>query len=146
MTMRALSESEIKKFLSEWTWGTLIAIDGDGPYAIELSYAFDGDCIYCGSMPDGRMSRCITNNSRVAFKICDSTRDTSRFRAAIAEGTVRKMTERAEIVKGLEVLYKKLGFPASRIEKRADQLCVPGKSSSFYRIGITALGGRAIGY
>jgi len=34
MTMRALAESEIKKFLTEWTWGTLIAVDGDGPYAI----------------------------------------------------------------------------------------------------------------
>ena len=144
--MRALSESEIKKFLSEWTWGTLIAIDGDGPYAIELSYAFDGEFIYCGSMPDGRMSRCIANGSRVAFKICDSTKDTSRFRAAIAEGTVKKLTQREEIVKGLEVLYKKLGFPASRIEKRADLLCIQGKSASFYRIGIAALGGRAIGY
>lgn len=144
--MRALSEGEIKKFLTEWTWGTLIAIDGDGPYAIELSYAFDGDFIYCGSMPGGRMSRCIRNNSRVAFKICDSTEDTSRFRAAIAEGTVKKLTEREEIVKGLGVLYNKLGFPASRIEKRADQLCAPGKVSGFYRIGITALGGRAIGY
>ncbi len=144
--MRALSESEIKKFLSDWTWGTLIAVDGDGPYAVELSYAFDGDRIYCGSMPDGRMSRCITNGSKVAFKICDSTRDTARFRAAIAEGTVRKLTGRAEIVAGLGVLYKKLGFPASRIETRADQLCEPGRSSSFYRIDIASLGGRAIGY
>jgi nitroimidazol reductase NimA-like FMN-containing flavoprotein (pyridoxamine 5'-phosphate oxidase superfamily) len=97
-------------------------------------------------MPDGRMSRCIANGSRVAFKICDSTKDTSRFRAAIAEGTVRKMIRREEIVQGLTVLYKKLGFPPSRIEKRADQLCAQGTGSSFYRIDITALGGRAIGY
>jgi nitroimidazol reductase NimA-like FMN-containing flavoprotein (pyridoxamine 5'-phosphate oxidase superfamily) len=144
--MRALSESEIKKFLSEWTWGTLIAIDGDGPYAIELSYAFDGNCIYCGSMPGGRMSRCIEGGSRVAFKICDTNEDTSRFRAAIAEGTVRKMIRREEIVQGLTVLYKKLGFPPSRIERRADQLCAQGTVSSFYRIDITALGGRAMGY
>lgn len=143
--MRALSESEITKFLTEWTWGTLIAVDGEGPYAVELSYAFEGSVIYCGSMPGGRMSRCITNNSRVAFKICDSTEDTSRFRAVIAEGTVQKLTDREEIVKGLAVLYKKLGFPASRIEKRADQLCAMGNASSFYRIEISALGGRAIG-
>lgn len=144
--MRALSESEIKEFLSEWTWGTLIAIDGDGPYAIELSYAFDGNCIYCGSMPGGRMARCIESGKRAAFKICDSAQDTARFRAAIAEGTVRKMIRREEIVRGLTVLYKKLGFPPSRIEKRADQLCAQGAGTSFYRIDITALGGRAIGY
>ena len=33
--------------------GTLIAIDNDRPYAIELSYATDGEFIYCGSMPAG---------------------------------------------------------------------------------------------
>jgi len=143
--MRALSESEIKKFLSEWTWGTLIAVDGDGPYAIELSYAFDDNCIYCGSMPGGRMARCIDSGKRVAFKICDSSRDASRFRAAIAEGIVKKMIRREEIVQGLTVLYKKLGFPPTRIEKRADQLCAQDTDSSFYRIDITALGGRTIG-
>lgn len=43
--MRAMSDSEIKQFLDEWTWGTLIVVDGDKPYAIELSYATDGDFI-----------------------------------------------------------------------------------------------------
>jgi nitroimidazol reductase NimA-like FMN-containing flavoprotein (pyridoxamine 5'-phosphate oxidase superfamily) len=140
-----MSEHEIKKFLDEWTWGTLIAIDGDKPYAIELSYATDGEFIYCGSMPGGRMTQCIKDNARVAFKVCDCPKDTSRFRAVIVEGPVKKLTQKDEIVKGLRVLYKKLGFPESRIEPRAAQLTA-STESSFYRIAIKELGGRAIGY
>jgi len=140
-----MSENEIRKFLDEWTWGTLFAIDNDKPYAIELSYATDGEFIYCGSMPGGRMARCIKDNANVAFKICDSSKDTSRFRAVIVEGQVRKLTRKDEIVKGLRVLYKKLGLPESRIEPRAAQLTA-SKESSFYRIAIKELGGRAIGY
>jgi nitroimidazol reductase NimA-like FMN-containing flavoprotein (pyridoxamine 5'-phosphate oxidase superfamily) len=143
--MRHLSESEIRQFLDEWTWGTLIAIEGDKPYAVEVSYATDGEFIYCGSMPGGRMSRCIRNNANVAFKVCNSTRDTSKFRAVIVEGQVEKLTERGEIIKGLRVLYKKLGFPESRIEPRADQLTSRAEESSFYRITVKELGGRTIG-
>ena len=65
--MRNMTEKEIKDFIEEWTWGTLIAIDNDKPYAIELSYATDGEFIYCGSMPGGRMTRCIKNNANMYF-------------------------------------------------------------------------------
>ena len=143
--MKNMSEKEIRKFLEEWTWGTLIAIDNDRPYAIELSYASDSEFIYCGSMPGGRMARCIKDNTNVIFKICDCPRDTSRFRAVIVEGPVRKLTRKDEIVKGLRVLYKKLGIPESRIEPRSAQLTASNESS-FYRIAIKELGGRAIGY
>jgi nitroimidazol reductase NimA-like FMN-containing flavoprotein (pyridoxamine 5'-phosphate oxidase superfamily) len=142
--MRALSESEIKEFINEWTWGTLIAIEGDKPYAIEVSFATDGEFIYCGSMPGGRMSHCIKDNSNVAFKVCDSSKDTSKFRAAIVEGQIKKLTERNEIIRGLRELYKKLGFPDSRIESRADQLTAKPDESSFYRISINTLGGKTI--
>jgi len=144
--MRSLSESEIKQFLNEWTWGTIIT-GGDKPYAIELSYATDGEFIYCGSMPGGRMSRSVKDDTNAVFKVCDCPKDTSVFRAVIVEGKVKKLTERDEIVKGLRVLYKKLGVPESRIEPRADQLT--GRSSdksSFYRLSMLELGGVAIGY
>jgi hypothetical protein len=58
---------------------------------------------------------------------------------------VKKLTEKDEIVKGLRVLYKKLGLPESRIEPRSNQL-IASKVASFYRIAIKELGGRAIGY
>ena len=144
--MRSLSQSEIKEFLDEWTWGTLIVLDDDKPYAIEVSYATDGVFVYCSSMPGGRMSRCIKNNSNVSFKVCDASKDTSKFRAVIVEGSVDKLTQRDEIVKGLQVLYRKMGLPESRIDERADQLTLKADQSSFYRITIKDMGGRVMGY
>ena len=92
------------------------------------------------------MSQCVKDNTNVVFKVCESSKDTSTFRAVIAEGTVKKLTQREEIVSGLRVLYKKLGLPDSRIEPRADQLTAQAPESSFYRIKIKDIGGRAIGY
>ena len=145
--MRSIPESDIRQFLDEWTWGTLITVDGDKPYAIELSYATDGEHIYCGSMPGGRMSRCVKDNSNAIFKVCDCPKDTSIFRAVIVEGQLKKLTKREEIIKGLRVLYRKLGIPESRIEPRANQLSARSEEeSSFYCISMEKLGGRAIGY
>ena len=55
--MRAMTEKEIRDFIEEWTWGTLIGVEGDQPYAVENTYATDGNNIYCGSMPGGKMAR-----------------------------------------------------------------------------------------
>jgi len=140
-----MSEKEIRDFIRDKTWGTLIAVDKDGPYAVELAYASDDEYIYCGSMPDGRMLRCVRNNQSVAFKICESSEDMSQFRAVIVEGKCKILTDRDEIVKGLAVLYKKLGMPESRIEKRADQLTADKDKISFYRIPLRGLGGRCAG-
>lgn len=144
--MKSLSQIEINEFLDEWTWGTLIVLDDDKPYAIEVSYATDGVFVYCSSMPGGRMSRSIKNNSSVSFKVCDASKDTSKFRAVIVEGSVDKLTQRDEIVEGLQVLYRKMGLPESRIDERADQLTLKADQSSFYRITIKDMGGRVMGY
>ena len=73
-------------------------------------------------------------------------KDTSIFRAVIVEGHLKKLTKRQEIIKGLRVLYRKLGIPESRIEPRANQLSArSAEECSFYRISMKDLGGRAIG-
>ncbi len=141
--MRPLSETGIRQLLNEWTWGTLIVIDGDRPYAIETSYAADSKFIYCSSMPGGRMSRCVKDDAHVAFKVCDSGKDTSKSRAVIIEGEIKRLTQKEDIIKGIEILYKKLGLPESNIEPRADQLTEKAEESSFYRIAIKEFGGRA---
>lgn len=40
--MKTLSDEEVRDFIEEWTWGTIIAVDGNKPYAIEISYGSDG--------------------------------------------------------------------------------------------------------
>jgi len=40
--MRDMQHTEIIDFIRYFTWGTLIGVEGDKPYAVELSYGFDG--------------------------------------------------------------------------------------------------------
>ena len=43
--MKVLSEKEIRDFIEEWTWGTITAVDGDKPYAIEVSVQMENTFI-----------------------------------------------------------------------------------------------------
>ena len=70
--MKKMTEKEIRDFVEEWAWGTIIAVDGDKPYAIEVSYGSDGKHIYFGSRPNGKMAKCIRENQNIIFKICDA--------------------------------------------------------------------------
>ena len=143
--MKTLSEDEIRQLMDEMVWGTLIAIDDGQPYAIETSFATDGEFLYTGSKYGGRMNKCIEKNPTVTFKICDSTKDAKLFRAAIVESEAKILTERDEIVQCLRAIYKKLGLPESRIEERAEKITAQTGSLSLYRMPLKKLGGVASG-
>ncbi len=143
--MRTLSDNEIRQLMDEMRWGTLIAIDDGQPYAIETSFATDGEFLYTGSKYGGRMNKCIEKNPTVTFKICDSTKDVKLFRAAIVESEAKILTERDEIVQCLRAIYKKLGLPESRIEERAEKITAQTGSLSLYRMPLKKLGGVASG-
>ena len=143
--MRTLSENDIHQLMDEMIWGTLIAIDGGQPYAIETSFATDDRFLYTGSKFGGRMNKCIEKNPMVTFKICDSTKDAKSFRAAIVESEAKILTDRNEIVQCLRTIYKKLGLPGSRIDERADKIAAKNGSLSLYRMPLKNLGGVASG-
>jgi len=143
--MKKMPENEIRQLMDEIVWGTLIALDDKQPYAIETSFATDGNFLYTGSKCGGRMNRCIEKNSTVTFKICDSTRDAKLFRAAIIESEATILTERDEIMQCLRIIYKKLGLPESRLEERADKITARTGSLSLYRMPLEKLAGVASG-
>ena len=143
--MRTMSESEIRQLMDKMVWGTLIAIDDGQPYAIETSFAVDEQFLYTGSKFAGRMNRCIEINPTVTFKICDSTADAKLFQAAIVESEAKILTERDDILQCLNIIYKKLGLPESRIEERANSITSQSGSLSLYRIPLKKLAGVASG-
>ena len=143
--MKKMSENEIRQLMDEIVWGTLIALDGKQPYAVETSFATDDRFLYTGSKCGGRMNKCIEKNSTVTFKICDSTSDAKLFRAAIVESEAKILTERDEIMNCLRIIYKKLGLPESRIEERADKITARTGSLSLYRMPLEKLAGVASG-
>ncbi len=142
--MRDMTEQEIRNFIREWTWGTLIGVEGNKPYAVELSYGTDGEYIYCGSMPGGRMARCIIANPNVVFKICDSDRSYSRWRAVIIEGRAERLTDYADILYSVRCIARQRGLPENTFDRIARRVANDPESNSI-RLPIKVFGGRISG-
>jgi len=142
--MRDMTEKEIRNFIREWAWGTLIGTEENKPYAVELSYGTDGEYIYCGSMPGGRMARCIIANPNVVFKICDSDRSYSRWRAVIIEGKAERLTNYDDILYSVRCIAKQRGFPENAFDNIARRVANDPASNSI-RLPIKVFGGRISG-
>ena len=142
-----LSDDSTKEILSEATNGTLSLIDSDGsPYGVPLSFVYDGDShIYFHCAPTGHKIDCIEHCPDCSFCVIGQDKImpaefTSYFRSVIVKGTIRRMTETDEIIKGLHLLCEKYSpgiDPTHEIEKflnhvavlRLDILSMTGKES-----------------
>lgn len=143
--MRPMTSEEIIEFIKHYTWGTLIGVEPDGsPYAVELSYGFDGTCIYCGSRPGGRMARCIKNSQKVAFKICDSDRSYASYTAVIVEAVAERLSSRAGILASVRCIARQRGLNEKAFDGVVDHVAGnPGSNS--LRIPLTAISGVTTG-
>lgn len=139
--MRQMSHEEIIDFVGYYTWGTLIGVEPDGrPYAVELSYGFDGAFLYCGSRPGGRMARCIAANPRIAFKICESDRSYASYTAVIVEGAAERLTGRADILASVRCIARQRGLNERAFDGIVDRVAGnPGANS--LRIPVATVSG-----
>lgn len=147
--MKIMSEKEIRNFIEEWTWGTIIAVDGDKPYAIEVSYGSDGKHVYCGSRPDGIMARCIKANPNVIFKICDADKFYPSWRAVSIIAKTERLTKREDILYGMRTIAKRVIYTAKKtkrsekdFEKIGEMMAANPETSSAIRIPIEDFSGR----
>jgi len=139
--MREMNKEEIMEFIKSWAWGTLIGVEGDKPYAIEVSYGTDGKYIYCGSMPGGRMARCLRANNNVVFKICDSDRTSRKYRAVIIEGKAEQLTNYDDMLSSLRSIARQVELRETALDDIAKR-CSQNQESNCVRIPIKACGGR----
>ena len=140
--MRDMTEKEIRNFIAEWRWGMILGVDGNKPYAVEVSYASDDNYIYCGSRPGGRMARCIKSNSNAAFKICDSDPEHRKWRAAIVEGVAERMTEKKDILFFVRLLAKKMGRPEKSFDGLAERIASNPDEANSIKIPLRVMSGK----
>jgi nitroimidazol reductase NimA-like FMN-containing flavoprotein (pyridoxamine 5'-phosphate oxidase superfamily) len=140
--MRDMTEKEIRDFIEEWTWGTLIGVEGDKPYAIENTYASDGKYIYCGSMPGGRMAKCIKKSANVVYKICNADKEYREWKAVIIEGKAERLTKKEDILFAVRLIAKKRGLPEKQYDSIAEEMASNPEESNCIRIPIKVIGGR----
>ena len=140
--MREMTEKEIRDFIVEWRWGTILAVEDNKPYAVEVSYATDDNHLYCGSRPGGRMAKCIKSNANAAFKICDSDPEHKKWRAVIIEGVAERLTNKEDILYFVRLLSKKMGRPENAFDALADKIAENPEESNSTKIPLKVMGGR----
>ena len=108
-----LSEEAIQKVLYQGTSGVL-AVSGDDayPYAVPLSYVYDGEKIYFHSAKSGHKIDAVSQNPKASFCVIDQDQIvpeeyTTYFRSVIVFGTIRILHDEAEKREAIEKLAVK---------------------------------------
>lgn len=133
---QALSPEENVDVLNRGTSGVLAVSGDDGyPYAVPLSYVYDGSKIYFHCAKSGHKLDAIRGNDKVSFCVIDQDqvvpeRYTSYFRSVIVFGKVRVLDDDGEkliAVEKLALKYAPHDNAVNRqetIEREWNQLCM----------------------
>lgn len=105
-----LSKEKCMEVLQNGTSGVLaLAGDDDYPYALPISYVYDGESIYFHSAKSGHKIDAINRNSKASFCIIDQDqiipeKYTSFFRSVIVFGSIEILKNEQEIFAAIEKL------------------------------------------
>ena len=133
---QALSPEECAAILNRGTSGVL-ALSGDGgyPYAVPLSYGYDGARLYFHCAQSGHKLDAIRRNSRASFCVVDQDQVvpqeyTSYYRSVIVFGNIRILEtdeEKRTAIERLALKYAPDDSAANRqnmIEREWEPLCM----------------------
>ncbi len=120
---QALGVDACREVLSRGTSGVLALLgDGGWPYAVPMSYTFDGEKLYFHCAREGHKLDAIRREARASFCVVD--RDevvpeeyTTYFRSVIVFGRVRILEDEAQMRAAIELLARRY-FPQDSAENR----------------------------
>lgn len=131
---QALSFEECSEVLRQGTSGVLAVYDGQTPYAVPLSYVWDGEKIFFHCAKAGHKLDAIAHNDSVSFCVIGlddvhGAEYTTYFRSVIVFGKVRVLTDDGERRRALELLSQRYrpGFEEemhAAIERDLARVCV----------------------
>lgn len=129
-----LPDEYTKEILSDATSGTLALIAPDGsPYCVPLNFVYDGGYhIYFHCALTGHKMECIEYCSDCSFCVIGLDKImpaefTSYFRSVIVKGSIMRIADADEIIKGLHLLCEKYSpeiDPTHEIEKFLSHVAV----------------------
>lgn len=108
-----LSKEECDRILYNGTWGVLALHGDDGyPYAVPVSYVYDGEKLLFHSAKNGHKIDAIIKNAAASFCVIDQDQIvpeeyTTYFRSIIAFGKIRILEDDAEKRSAIEKLAVK---------------------------------------
>ena len=119
---QALSQQEIAQILQQETSGVL-ALIGDEvyPYAVPISYVYDGEKLYFHSAKSGRKLDAIQQNAKASFCVVAKDtvvpeEDTTYFQSVIVFGQIRLIQDERAKRAAIEKLAGKYAPEATTME------------------------------
>jgi len=111
--MRAFTDSEIEELLRRESDGVLAMASGDEPYAIPLSFGYDGSRIVfqLSGVDGGRKMAFIEDNPEVVLVVHD-TRANKVAESVVARGPIERVPAREERA-AFETLRRTPNFPST---------------------------------
>ena len=101
-----LDKDEIEKVLSHQMIGRIGCYAFDKTYVIPISYAYDGESIYCHTY-EGLKITMMRKNSRVCFEV-DSMENMANWRSVIAWGDFEELINNEDRKIAIQNLYKRI--------------------------------------
>ncbi|HEX6071177.1 MAG TPA: pyridoxamine 5'-phosphate oxidase family protein [Longimicrobiaceae bacterium] len=102
--VRELDLAEVQAFLRRQTWGVLSTLHEGRPYAVPVSYGFDGTCLYLAS-GSGRKLRSLQSNPAVCLTITDVV-DGTRWTSVVAMGEAIPVNDLRGRMHGLNAIRR----------------------------------------
>lgn len=124
---QALSQEECTAVLNHGTSGVLaLAGDDDYPYAVPISYVYDGEKLYFHCAKSGHKLDAIRRNAKASFCVIDKDQIvpeeyTTYFRSVVVFGKIRILEEDGEKWTAIEKLALKYA-PDDTLENRKEAI------------------------
>ena len=141
--MQDLSPDQINELLDKCDWGTLLVIDGDKPYGIEVSHFIYNSAIYLIINPEGKAVSCIARNPNISYKVCKADLPQQKWSAAAVEGKVKRVTDPDKIYEFFLMLAQRLNRDMEKYKKMGKQFSGKPEASPVFYLEIKNISGKA---
>ena len=89
-----LNKAQIEAVINENIIGRLACSLNDSPYVVPVSYAYDGQFLYCRSL-EGLKTTIMRKNPAVCFQV-DTMKEMADWKSVILRGTYEELTNEKE--------------------------------------------------
>lgn len=100
-----LSPSKIEEVLKTQLVGRIGCSWNGETYIIPISYAYDGNYIYCHTT-EGKKTAIMRKNARVCFQV-DEMKDMANWKSVIVQGRYEELKSKEERSMGMKTLLKR---------------------------------------
>src|ERR1700759_2296059 len=109
-----LNENEIEEFIRNQFIGRIGCCLNNKIYVVPISYAYDGECVYCHTQEGLKISM-MRENPAVCFEV-DALETLATWKSAIAFGKYIEIVDVNERAKALQILLNRV-YPFISTEK-----------------------------